>query len=72
MGIEAAFRHQGVLDPPGLNRFSNPFQVTFAKMSQFKRVADQSTGRGGDDDLIGGGQSLQTRRQIWRTAHRQL
>jgi hypothetical protein len=28
----------------------------FAKIGQVERIADQSTGRGGDDDLIGGGQ----------------
>ena len=71
-GIEAAFRHQGTLHPPGVNRFGNPFQVMFAEIGQFKRAADQATGRGGDDDLVGGGQSLQTRRQIGRAAHRQL
>ena len=72
IGIEAAFRHQGTLHPPGVNRFGDPFQVMFAKIGQFKRVADQATGRGGDDDLVGGGQSLQTRGQIGRAAHRQL
>ena len=72
IGVEAAFRHQGTLHPPGVNRFRDPFQVMFAKIGQFKRIADQATGRGGDDDLVGGGQSLQTRGQIGRAAHRQL
>ena len=72
IGIEAAFRHQGALHPPGVNRFGDPFQVMFAEIGQFKRIADQSTGRGGDDNLIGGGQSLQTRGEIGRAAHRQL
>ena len=72
IGIEAAFRHQGPLHPPGVNRFGDPFQVMFAQIGQFKRIADQSTGRGGDDNLVGGGQSLQTRGEIGRAAHRQL
>ncbi len=71
-GIEAAFRHQGTLHPPGVNRFGDPFQVMFAKIAQFERVTDQSTGRGGDNDLIGDRQSLQTRGEIGRAAHRQL
>ena len=72
MRIEAAFRRQGTLHPPGVNGFRDPFQVMFAKIGQFKRVADQAAGRGGDDDLIGGGQCLQTRGEIGRAAHRQL
>ena len=72
MGIEAAFRRQGTLHPPGVNGFGDPFQVVFAKIAQFKGIADQAAGRGGDDDLVGGGQSLQTRGQIGRAAHRQL
>ena len=72
MGIEAAFRHQGTLHPPRVNRFGDPFQVMFAEIGQFERVADQATGRGSDDDLVGGGQSLQTRGEIGRAAHRQL
>ena len=71
-GVEAALRHQGTLHPPGVNRFGDAFQVVFAQIGQFKRVADQATGRGGDDNLVGGGQSLQTRGQIGRAAHRQL
>ena len=35
-----------------------PFRSLFAKIDQFKRVADQSTGRGRDDNLVSGGQSL--------------
>jgi hypothetical protein len=35
--------------------FGDPFQVTFAKIGQFERVADQAAGRGGDDNLAGGG-----------------
>jgi hypothetical protein len=72
IGIEAAFRHQGTLHPPGVNRFGDASQVVFAKVGQFKRIAGQSTGRGSDDDLVGGGQSLQTRSEIRRAAHCQL
>ena len=72
MGIETALRRQGTLHPPGVDRFRDPFQVMFAKIGQFKRIADQATGRGGDDNLIHGSQSLQTRSQIGRAAHRQL
>ena len=72
MGIKAAFRHQGPLHPPGVNRFGDPFQVVFAKIDQFKRTADQTTGRVGNDNLVGGGQSLQTRGQIGRAAYGQL
>ncbi len=71
-GIEAAFRHQGTLHPPSVNGFRDPFQLMFAKIGQFKRTANQSTGRGGDDNLVGDGQSLQTRGEIGRAAHRQL
>ncbi len=71
-GIEAAFGHQRALHPPGVNGFGDAFQVLFAEIGQFKRIADQPTGRGGDDNLIGGGQSLQTRGQIGRPTHRQL
>ena len=55
-----------------MNGFGDPFQIVFAEIDQFKRIANQSTGRGGDDDLVGRGQSLQTRGQIRRAAHRQL
>ena len=65
IGIEAAFRHQSTLDPPGVNRFGDPFQVMFAKIGQSKRIADQSPGRGGDDNLVGGGQSLADARRDW-------
>ena len=44
IGIEAAFRYQGALYPPGVNRFGYPFQVMFAKIGQFKCIADQATG----------------------------
>ena len=72
IGVEAAFRHQGPPHPPGVNRFGDPLQVVFAKIDQFKRITDQSTGRGSNDNLIGGGQSLQTRGQIGRAAYGQL
>ena len=55
-----------------MNGFGDPFQVMFAKIRQFKRVAHQAAGRGGDDNLIGGGQPLQTRGQIGCAAYRQL
>ncbi len=44
----------------------------FAKIGQFKRAADQPAGRGGDDNLVGGSQCLETRGQVGRAAHRQL
>jgi hypothetical protein len=55
-----------------MNRFGDPFQVMFAKIAQFKRIADQPAGRAGDNDLVGGGQSLQTCRQIGCVAHSKL
>jgi hypothetical protein len=55
-----------------MHRFGNPFQLMFAEIGQFKGITDQAPGRGGDDDLVGDGQSLQTRRQIGCAAHRQL
>ena len=30
IGIEAAFRYQGTLHPPAVNRFGDPFQLMFA------------------------------------------
>jgi hypothetical protein len=54
-----------------MNGFGDPFHLTFAKIGQFERIADQTAGRGCDDDLVGDSQSLQTRRQIGRAAHRQ-
>jgi hypothetical protein len=41
-------------------------------VGQLKRGADQSAGRDSDDDLAGGGQSLQMRGEIWCAAHREL
>ena len=71
-GIEVALGHQGALHPPSVNRFGDPSQVMLAKIAQFKRIAGQAAGRGSDDDLIGSGQSLQTRGEVGRAAHRQL
>ena len=61
IGIEPTLRHQGTLHPPGVNRFGDPFQLLFAKIGQVKDAGHQSTGGGGDDNLIGNGQSLQAR-----------
>ena len=72
IGIEAALRQQGTLHPPGVNRFGDAFQVMFAKIGQFKRISDQSTCRGGDDDLVCDRQCLQTRGEIGCAAYRQL
>jgi hypothetical protein len=55
-----------------VNQFGDPFQVMVTQMGQLKCATDQSTGRGSDDDLIGVGQSLQTRREIGCAAYRQL
>jgi hypothetical protein len=55
-----------------VNRFGDPFQLMLAKIGQFKGIADQAAGRGGDDNLVGGGQSLQTRGEIGRAAHCQF
>ena len=54
MGIETALRHQGTLHPPGVDRFGDPFQVMFAEIEQFKRIADQSSRRDRNNDLISG------------------
>ena len=70
IGIEAAFRHQGPLHPPGVNRFGDPFQVMFAQIGQFKRIADQSAGRGGDDDPAGPGEGLQAVGHVERATRR--
>jgi len=55
-----------------VHRFGDAFQLVFAQIGQVKRTADQATGRRGDDNLIGGGQPLQTCREVGRAADRQL
>jgi hypothetical protein len=44
----------------------------FPQISLFKGVANQAANRHGNDDLVRGGESVQTRGQIGRAAHRQL
>ena len=72
MRIEAAFCDRDPLHKPGMDGFAHPLQVVLAKISQIEGISDQATGRGGDDDLTGGGEALQSRRQIGCAAHRQL
>ena len=47
-----------------------PFRSCSPKIGQFKRLADQSTGRLCDDNLVSGGKCLQTRGQIGRATNR--
>jgi hypothetical protein len=49
--------YQGSLHPLGVNRVRDAPQVMFAQIGQFGGAPDQATGRGGDNNLIGGGQS---------------
>ncbi len=70
MRVEAAIRHQGPFHSPGAKGFRDALQVLLPKIVQFKRLADQSTGRLRDDNLVSGGQCLQTCGQIGRATHR--
>ena len=44
IGIEATFRRQGTLHPPGVNRFGDPFQVVFAQIGQSQTHCRPSDG----------------------------